>query len=83
LQRSLTGSGNDTAVLYFTDVNTKTGALVKYLEIDLGHVLISGFQTSASGATVPTESLTLNFTTITLIAHFAGAPVQTITYNLP
>jgi type VI protein secretion system component Hcp len=83
LQRSLTGSGNDTAVLYFTEVNQKTGALVKFLEIDLGHVLISSFQTSASGATRPTESLSLNFTTITLIAHLAGSPEQTITYDLP
>jgi hypothetical protein len=31
---------------------------------------------------VPSESLSLNFTSITMIAHIAGSAPQTVTYNL-
>jgi type VI protein secretion system component Hcp len=81
--QSLYGGGDDTAVLYFTEINQKTGGLVKYLEIDLGHVLITSFQTSSSDAKRPVESLSLNFTSLTLIAHIAGSPQQEVSFTLP
>ena len=80
-QESLTGSGAGNAVLYFTNLNT-SGGLVKYLEIDLPHVIVTSFSTS-SGGTTPFESLSLNFAAITLIAHLPGSPVQTVTYTIP
>lgn len=81
-QQSLTGAGNSHAILYFTNLNAKNVA-VRYLEIDLTNVLVTSFQTSAGGAAPPSESISLNFTALTLTAHIAGAPVQTVTYTIP
>jgi type VI protein secretion system component Hcp len=80
-QQSLTGGGSNKAVLYFTSLNAKN-LPVKYLEIDLTDVLVTSFQTS-SGGTAPNESISLNVTGFTLIAHVTGAPQQTVTYTIP
>jgi type VI protein secretion system component Hcp len=79
IQESLTGTGRD-AVVYFTNLNA-TNVAVKYLEVDLSHVLVTSYSMS-SGGTNPSESYSLAFTSITLIAHVAGSPAQTVTYTL-
>jgi len=81
LQESLTGTGTGNAVIYFTNLDV-SGTLVKYLEFDLTHAALSSFSMS-SGGTIPSESISLNFTAFTMIAHIAGSPTQTVTYTIP
>jgi type VI secretion system secreted protein Hcp len=68
------------ARVYFTGVNT-SGVDFDYLEFDLKNVFITGFSLS-SGGDNPSESLSLNYTALTIVAHIAGAPAQTVSYNL-
>ena len=81
LQASLTGAGTGNAVIYFTKLNT-SNQVVKYLEFDLTNAALSSFQAS-SGGLAPEESLSLNFTAFTMVAHLAGAATQTVTYTIP
>jgi type VI protein secretion system component Hcp len=81
LQESLTGTGTGNAVIYFTNLNV-SGQLVNYLEFDLTAAALSSFSMS-SGGTTPFESLSLNFTAFTMIAHIAGSPPQTVSYTIP
>jgi type VI protein secretion system component Hcp len=81
LQESLTGTGTGNAVIYFTNLNV-SGTLVKYLEFDLTNAALSSFSMS-SGGTTPFESISLNFTAFTMIAHIAGSPPQTVSYIIP
>ena len=81
LSASLKGT-NATANLYFTNLAGVGGAPFDYLEIDLGQTLISGFSMS-SGGDNPSESISLNFVTITFHYKIAGTTtVQTVQYNL-
>ncbi|HEY5013024.1 MAG TPA: type VI secretion system tube protein Hcp [Acidimicrobiia bacterium] len=81
LQASLTGTGTGNAVIYFTNLNV-SGTLVKYLEFDVTNAALSSFSMS-SGGTTPFESISLNFTAFTMIAHIAGSPAQTVSYTIP
>ena len=81
LQDSVTGTGTGNAVIYFTNLNI-SGQLVKYLEFDLTKAALSSFSMSSGGST-PSESISLNFTAFTMIAHFAGSPPQTVSYIIP
>jgi type VI secretion system secreted protein Hcp len=80
LGQSLTGNGSPNAVIYFTHLNVR-GASVDYLEFDLQRVVVSGFSMSSHTDT-PTESLSLNFTKVTIKAHIQGAPTQMLVFNL-
>lgn len=68
------------ARVYFTGVNT-SGVDFDYLEFDLKNVFITGFSLS-SGGDNPSESLSLNYTALTIVAHITGAPAQTVTYDI-
>jgi type VI secretion system secreted protein Hcp len=68
------------AIAYFTGVNSG-GVAFDYLEFDLKNVFITGFSLSSGGET-PSESLSLNYTALTIIAHITGAPAQTVTYDI-
>ena len=57
------GSSGETAQLYF--VRTGNNGLETYYKIDLSEALVSGFSVS-SGGDLPFESLSLNFTKITV-----------------
>jgi type VI secretion system secreted protein Hcp len=81
LQESLTGTGTGNAVIYFTNLKDG-GNLVKYLEFDLTGAALSSFSMS-SGGDIPSESISLNFTAFTMIAHIAGSPAQTVSYTIP
>ncbi len=67
--------------VYFTGVNA-SGVDVDYLEFDLKNAFITGFSLS-SGGDNPSESLSLNYTALTIVAHITGAPAQTVTYDIP
>lgn len=58
------GSSGETAQLYFVRTDPK-GGLETYYKIDLSEALVSGFSVS-SGGDLPSESLSLNFTKITV-----------------
>ena len=70
------------AVVYFTDVNATSGLAFDYLEITLRNVVITGYSFS-SGGDNPSESLTLNYTALTITGRIPGSPVQTVTYDIP
>jgi type VI secretion system secreted protein Hcp len=80
LHESVAGVGSKNAIVYFTNL-TAAGVPFDYLEFDMQNVLISSFSFS-SGGDVPTETITFNFTKITVKAHFAGSPQQILTYDL-
>jgi type VI secretion system secreted protein Hcp len=80
MKASLIGNGSGNAVIYFTNVNV-SGIVVQYLEYDLQHVLVSSFSMS-SGGEVPTESITLNFTQMTMKATLPGNTLQQVSYNV-
>jgi type VI secretion system secreted protein Hcp len=80
LRESLVGTGAKNAVIYFTNL-TAAGVPFDYLEFDLENVLVSSFSMS-SGGDVPTETLTLNFTKITMKAHFPGTTQQIVSFDL-
>jgi type VI secretion system secreted protein Hcp len=67
------------AVVYFTDVNA-SGIAFDYLEMTLRNVLITGYSLS-SGGDIPSESLSLNYTALTITGRVTGSPVQTVTYD--
>jgi type VI secretion system secreted protein Hcp len=69
------------ATLYFTGVNA-SGTAFDYLEFDLKDAFITGYSMS-SGGDVPSESLSLNYTRLTIVAHIPGASPQTLTYDIP
>jgi type VI secretion system secreted protein Hcp len=69
-----------TAQLYFTNLSGTGGAPLDYLEIDLGQTLVSSFSMSSGGDT-PSESISLNFVTMTFRYQVAGSPVQMVSYN--
>ena len=77
---SLTGTGARGAIIYFTNL-TAAGVPFDFLEFDLKNVLVSSFAMSSGGG-VPVESLSLNFTQITMKAHFPGTAQQVLTFNL-
>jgi type VI protein secretion system component Hcp len=77
---SLVGNGTHNAIIYFTNLNA-AGVPFDYLEFDLKNVLISSF-TMNSGGALPVETLTFNFTQITMKAHFPGTTQQVVTFNL-
>jgi type VI secretion system secreted protein Hcp len=70
-----------TANLYFTNTSGTGGTDLDYLEIDLGQTLISSF-TMSSGGDTPSETISLNFVTMTFKYQVAGSPIQTVSYNL-
>ena len=80
LHESVVGGGSKSAIVYFTNLNA-AGLPVDYLEFDMQNVLISSFSFS-SGGDVPTETISFNFTKITVKAHFGGLPQQTLSYDL-
>ena len=79
LNESLRGEGTGNAVIYLSNVNSG-GKLIDLLEFDLGHAAVTSYSTS-SGGSVPSESFSLNFLTITVTARFVS-PAQTVSYNL-
>jgi type VI secretion system secreted protein Hcp len=79
-QDSLFGNGTPNAVLYFTSLGAGGTELNTYLEIDLENVFVSGYSIS-SGGDRPSESVTLNFSKITLKSKVSGSPVE-ICYDL-
>jgi type VI secretion system secreted protein Hcp len=81
LARELRGQVTRGAIVYFTGVDS-VGADVDYLEFDLKNVTITGLSMS-SGGDNPNESLSLSVTGFTIKAHIAGAPAQTLTYDIP
>jgi type VI protein secretion system component Hcp len=81
MRQALAGNGHNNAVVYFTQLDRTTGAIVGYLEFDLTNVFISGFSQSSNG-NPPSESLSLNFTKFTMTAHSAGSADQSVTYDL-
>jgi type VI secretion system secreted protein Hcp len=71
-----------TANLYFTDLSGAGGAPFDFLEIDLGQTLLSSFSMS-SGGSVPFESFSLNFVTMTFTYRISGTTtVQKLSYNI-
>jgi type VI secretion system secreted protein Hcp len=79
-REALAGGGAKNAIIYFTNL-TAAGVPFDYLEFDLTNVLVSNFSFS-SGGDVPAESFSLNFTKITMKAHFPGTTQQILTYDL-
>jgi type VI protein secretion system component Hcp len=77
---SLTGTGARGAIIYFTNL-TAAGVPFDYLEFDLKNVLISSFSMSSAGGE-PVESMSFNFTQITMKAHYPGTAQQVLTFNL-
>ena len=77
---SLNGNGLVNAVVYLTEING-AGKNIAYLEFRLEHVYVTGYSTSSGGAK-PTESISLAYSKITMVATFAGAPQQTVSYDL-
>ena len=70
------------AQLYFTDFSGPGGTPFDFLEIDLGQTLLSSFSMS-SGGSVPSESFSINFVTMTFIYQISGTTtVQKLTYNI-
>jgi len=58
-----------------------TNAAIPYLKIKLSETLISGYSVS-SGGDRPSESISLNFTKISLTAPVTNGPQQNFTYDL-
>jgi type VI secretion system secreted protein Hcp len=81
LNRSFRAARVLRATIYFTDVNT-SGVAFDYLEFDLRDAFITGFSMS-SGGDIPSESLSLNYSRVTIIAHIPGSAAQTVTYDIP
>ena len=77
---SLAGNGTRGAIIYFTNL-TAAGVPFDYLEFDLKNVLVSSFSMSSGGGQ-PVESLSFNFTQITMKAHYPGTTQQVLTFNL-
>jgi type VI secretion system secreted protein Hcp len=81
LNQALRG-GNNMVIIYFTDLSGPGATPFDYLEADLGTTLVSGYSMS-SGGDKPSESVSLNFTTMTFKFKVSGsATVQTVSYNL-
>ena len=80
MTQSLMGDGSANAVIYFTKASAD-GRALDYLEFDLQNVLVSSFSMS-SGGDRPTESISLNFTKVTIKAHISGAAAQTVNFDL-
>jgi len=80
LNQSLRGSTGANASLFFTDLSGPGGTPFDFLEIDLTQTLISSFQMS-SGGDLPTESISLNFVTMTFKYRISGGPTTTVAWN--
>lgn len=78
--KMLKGTHVPGAIIYFTNA-TAAGVAFDDLEFDLANPTLTDFAMSSGGDT-PTESLSLHFTAVTMKAHIAGAPAQTLTYNV-
>ncbi len=72
--------GNDTAQAGITFADQIKGELVPYLSFNLDNTLISGYSIS-SGGDNPSESLSLNFTKISITSNVGGT-TQTFIYDL-
>jgi type VI secretion system secreted protein Hcp len=70
------------ASLYFSDASGPGGAAFDYLQIDLTQTVISSFSMS-SGGDHPSESLSLNFVTMTFTYRVTGTTtVQKVSWNI-
>jgi type VI protein secretion system component Hcp len=82
VQLSPPAKGGATANLYFTNLNGTGGTPLDYLEIDLGNTLVSTF-TMGSGGGQPSETVYLNFVTMTFkYRPSSSAPYQIVNYDL-
>jgi type VI secretion system secreted protein Hcp len=77
--QSLRGDGTGNAIIYIARLNV-SGKIVNYLEFDLGGALVTSYSLSSAGEN-PSESFSLNFTSITMKAQYVAGG-QTVSWNL-